>query len=411
MLETEQRRLNDSLRVAKKRLKAQGSFNPQFWSRAAEVEGILLERIKVERKISLRDFSGPEAEWQKTEEAKMLFEQIRAHEVTTAACNKRIEQLEPRASWGRRLRASFMKLFTTSKMGLGIKNTGAGERDGRSQTQFRTDMIEVYGSRNPERDEYLWCPIMGKYFHKRLMTAAHLFAYMHGQDTMGAIFGVTKTPELFSPRNGLMMASFIEDVFDCGKIVIVPDLPDRPKLAELLAWLGQETREYKVRILDQNWKLLGKTIELGSQMTYRELDGRRLQFKTAFRPAARYIYFHYCLQVLRRAWQENTDGTPGATIRDEMGKPFWGTPGRYLPKNMLLALVEELGHDYKDLLCGASGQKGEEGLLVEVAAKQVKARRKRLCDSGFGDDEDEDYESDEEGDGGESDSESTSNQD
>ncbi|PYI07756.1 hypothetical protein BO78DRAFT_385690 [Aspergillus sclerotiicarbonarius CBS 121057] len=131
-------------------------------------------------------------------------------------------------------------------------------------------------------------------------------------------------------------------------------------------------------------------------MTYRDLDGRRLQFNTSFRPAARYLYFHYCLQALRRAWQENTDGTPGATIRDEMGKPFWGTPGRYLPKNMSLALVEELRHDYKDLLRGASRKTGKQSLLVEVAAKQVGARRKQLRDSVFGDDEDEDYESEEE---------------
>jgi hypothetical protein len=31
---------------------------------------------------------------------------------------------------------------------------------------------------------------------------------------------------------------------------------------------------------------------------------------------------------------------------------FMGTRGRYLPHNMLLAFVEELGHDYDELLEG-----------------------------------------------------------
>jgi hypothetical protein len=44
------------------------------------------------------------------------------------------------------LKPSFMKLFTTSKMGLGIKNTGAGKRDGWLQTEFKREMLRDYGS-------------------------------------------------------------------------------------------------------------------------------------------------------------------------------------------------------------------------------------------------------------------------
>lgn len=47
---------------------------------------------------------------------------------------------------------------------------------------------------------------------------------------------------------------------------------------------------------------------------------------------------------------------------------------RYLPKNMLLAIVEELGHEYQDLLSGAATQKGESRLLLGVNCKQVKTR-------------------------------------
>lgn len=43
-------------------------------------------------------------------------------------------------------------------------------------------------------------------------------------------------------------------------------------------------------------------------------------------------------------------------------------------KNMLLALVEELGHDYKGILEGATCSRGDSKLLIEAAAKQIHQR-------------------------------------
>lgn len=261
-----------------------------------------------------------------------------------------------------------MKLFTTSKMGLGIKNTGAGERDKKIQGDFRNKMFEVYGSRHPTED-WAWCPIISEWFPKSDTRASHLFAYMHGQDTMDAIFGKTQPPELFSPRNGLILAKYVEDVFDSGKIVIVPDLPNRLTTVELLAWLKQEPREYRTRIIDTTWDQLDRKIHPITSLRGRDLDNKRLEFLTPFRPAARYLYFHYCMQVLRRNWQQNSDGGASHVLRNETGKPYWGTPGRYLPRNMLMAFVEELGHDYQDLLHGASCKSGDPNLLLEVASR------------------------------------------
>ncbi|PTU23482.1 hypothetical protein P175DRAFT_0556127 [Aspergillus ochraceoroseus IBT 24754] len=185
---------------------------------------------------------------------------------------------------------------------------------------------------------------------------------------MDAIFGKTRTPELFSARNGLLISQqHLEEIFDCGKIVIVSDLPERPETSQLLKFLTD------------------------LPLRYGDLDNRRLHFRTQYRPAARYLYFHYCLQILRRAWQENASKKTAPYLKDEKGKPFWGTPGMYFPKNMLLALVEELGHGYCDLLEGASSQKGDNSLLLEVASQQVK-RRRPLKASGLGtcDDSDDD---------------------
>ncbi|KAL2223429.1 hypothetical protein M432DRAFT_587350 [Thermoascus aurantiacus ATCC 26904] len=277
-------------------------------------------------------------------------------------CEQRSHQLNDTGK-GRSLRASFMKLFTTSKMGLGIKSTGAGDRDDKMQNDFRREMIQVYGSLH-KTEGWIWCPVLGDWCHKNDTRAAHQFAYRHGQDTMDAIFGKTKTPELFSPRNGLTTPKYIEDTFDSGKLVIVPDLPNRPTSTEPRP--GSEKNPVNIRIHPH------------TPLRWRDLDNKRLEFLTAFRPAARYLYFHYRMQVLRRAWNQNPGDGASHILRDEMGNPFWGTPGRYLPRNMLMAFVEELGHNHQDLLQGASCRSGDPNLLLEVASSQVKARRHKV---------------------------------
>lgn len=104
-------------------------------------------------------------------------------------------------------------------MGLDVKSTGAGIRDGNLQTLFKNEMLKVYHPR--EREDWIWCPILGHYFPRADMKAGHLFAYMHGQDAMDAISGPTKSLELFSAHNGLFVTNAIEKYFDSGKFMIV----------------------------------------------------------------------------------------------------------------------------------------------------------------------------------------------
>lgn len=241
-----------------------------------------------------------------------------------------------------------MKLFTTSSMGLAIKGTGAGQRDTNQQSSFRADMIQAYEAKHPTK-EWVWCPILGDYTDDDDIQASHLFPYMNGQDTMDAIFGKTRPGELFSPRNGLLMCRKLERYFDAGKFVIVPDVPNVQEnvlVSTVKSWLSREPREYRVRIIDPDWEMNEQQISRWGELTYGQLEGRKLRFRSSFRPAARYLYFHYCVQMLRMCWQHSSQGKSSqaaAILRAEKGRPFWGTAGRYLPRNMLLALVEEMG--------------------------------------------------------------------
>ncbi len=82
-----------------------------------------------------------------------------------------------------------MQLFATSKMGLDVSSTGAGQRHSNKQSTFRAELIRFHDAEHPGGEDWLWCPILGTWFDADQVQATHLFPYMHGQITMDAIFG------------------------------------------------------------------------------------------------------------------------------------------------------------------------------------------------------------------------------
>lgn len=165
------------------------------------MEAISLERSEVARKISLCSFKGDEAAWKQTDEAKRILEQIHAHEHSLKIYEERVKNLEHDIDYGR-MRKSWMKLFTTSKMGMAILNTGAGKRSSTDQSRFKDELIEKYAALKPGKKKSLWCPILRTWRESCDMTDAHLFPYMHGQATMDAIFGKQNSQNSFRPEMG-----------------------------------------------------------------------------------------------------------------------------------------------------------------------------------------------------------------
>ncbi|KAJ5493551.1 hypothetical protein N7463_009638 [Penicillium fimorum] len=247
--------------------KPPGSLDQRYWAQAAKIEEISLEREEIKRKVSRGSYVGTIAPWEDTDDAKNIAEKIIAHKKAKEICERRIQQLDEERPC-RSLRTSFMKLFTTSKMGL-----------------------------------------------------------------------------------------------------------------------------------DPTWDKLNWTISSGSNLKFKDLENRRLKFRSNARPAGRYLYFNYCIQVLRSVWQRTGKAKAkeeaSKILREENGKPFWGTPGRYLPENMLRAFVEELGHGYEALLEGASRTSGDEQLLLDTATNQVKRDRESLSLDPSEDEDEGSYPSDE----------------
>ena len=81
-----------------------------------------------------------------------------------------------------------------------------------------------------------------------------------------------------------------------------------------------------------SWERIDDPI-ISGPLTWKQLDGRKPLFQSQHRPAARYLYFHYCVQVLRRAWKAGAGQRAVFSLYDEHGKPYWGTPGRYMARS------------------------------------------------------------------------------
>lgn len=335
----------------------------------------LLEKNRLQRMISVQSFekstTSSEA-WHESEEAKNFTRTDSVLTVDkklyTAQAQKLQLDPEPVTQGARRL---FMRWFTKSSAGLGAT---AGKRSSRDQDKFKADLIKASNAANPNpKSGTLWCPILGAFVDREVMKATHIFPYSHGQDLMTDIFGAEENErnELFSANNGILIHSAAEERFDKGYFVIVPSTNDE-SAEEIEAWHKSTAKRYKIRVLDRDAKMMKMFLPPSAMkdksMVWVDLDGQELQFLSSHRPRARYLYYHYCVQMLRRSYHKNEHEK---ILRDHLGKKFWGTPGPYLRKSYLLALVQEIGSD--DFLDGAENPQEtvEMDLTVLAAANDA----------------------------------------
>jgi len=158
--------------------------------------------------ISQEDFRrehGAAASWEDSETALMLFQKLKAAQLDKDLCERQHKRLKQDKDPEQTKRRTFLKLFTTSKMGLGIMDTGAGNRKA-AQQAMRQLLIEKYNAAGPDpKRNIIWCPILKIWERASCTTAAHIFNFMHGQDTMDVIFGEQEEPELMTHHNGMMI--------------------------------------------------------------------------------------------------------------------------------------------------------------------------------------------------------------
>lgn len=396
--------LNDDIKKVVKTLISHGSYNSSFWKKSKSIASMRKEVAILTRKLPLSTFRNENPalssyeSWEESAQAADLNEQIKSFELDERkfAEQERRAMLDPNAlDCDKR---GWLESFTTSTMGLGIRHTGHGKRDTTARDRFKSSLIADYQSKHPdERRDLLWCPVHHKYQPPGAVTAAHIFARQHGQKMMTSVFGTVD--ELFSSKNGLIISKDVETRFDKGLILFVPDVPNEPSLAAMSLWHNSEPKSYKVRVTNPEHPLMQLYADT-SKVPWKNLDDKKLVFKGNARPRARYLYWHYCVAILRRSWNIKSQEHG---MKDQFGRPFWGTRGRYVKKNMIESFVMELGHDYDALLEGADEDEDidvvpqeEQDLGILVANHQI-----RLSDrtkNGESDDDDDDDDGDDDDD-------------
>ncbi len=279
----------------------------------------------------------------------------------------------------------------SEKGGLGLtkQQLGGGVRDSSDQSNFRAALIQLCNSKHPTaHGNRLWCPIVGAYLDSKSLVAAHIFPYAGGQTAMTELFGRPDgKEELMAPQNGLLIDRDAEQYIANGWMTIVPDLSANATHEEVDAWTKGDVKEYKIRVLNADNPKMKELLPVGApphhtgrERHWWELDGQKLEFKSDFRPRARYLYWSFAVALLRHSYQRRH--SVHNPIEEQINKRFWGTGGPWIRRKYLRAFVEHLGHDinWENIMEAATEDEGEEadpaGLLE--ADKQLAIVRDRM---------------------------------
>ena len=105
-----------------------------------------------------------------------------------------------------------MKLFTTSKMGLGINTNPSGQCPRKKQGDLAVALKTLSNAQCPDKilgPEALWCPITGFSWLPGAMHAAHIYPSAVGAQVMHILFQ-TDEDQIFSPLNAFVMCENAE---------------------------------------------------------------------------------------------------------------------------------------------------------------------------------------------------------
>ena len=116
----------------------------RHWKTAADIAQLRARSQEVQRKISMSTFKekgGTEEEWTQTTEATESFALEQSYKLDQEICNKQAEFLISSEQSLSKAQSdqekSWFKLFITSKLALGVIETGAGRRSTSDPTRRR----------------------------------------------------------------------------------------------------------------------------------------------------------------------------------------------------------------------------------------------------------------------------------
>ncbi|KAI2463913.1 hypothetical protein F4781DRAFT_97731 [Annulohypoxylon bovei var. microspora] len=312
---------------------------------------------------------------------------------------------------------SWIKLFFGAASGFGLGAASYGPRDNAAQSKMRREMFQKYhevGIEN-EMPDHVWEPVFGAWFRSDSLHAAHLYP-SKSIEHMDLIFGKGAKDELMTAANGLFLCPDIEKLMELGYVAIVPDVRLEPDAGGDSAadmqlrreyvkdWEKTNPKEYKLIVLDNTKRLVKELRPIFVSPLYdiksvEDIHGRRLKFRTDFRPRARYMWWAYLNSIVSFSYRYKGTAGIGIDGEVELGNRYWGTRGRYVKKNQLLGFIEHVGQDISSirsssLLENALEEEGEDdkpdpSALVVMADTTIRQTSTSLRGLGVGDESDD----------------------
>ncbi|OBS25845.1 hypothetical protein FPOA_06380 [Fusarium poae] len=300
-------------------------------------------------------------------------------------------------------RDTFKRLFGTSETHMGLLSTG-----GEWGIMF-SKMLDEYCPGHINQD-LRWDPILGRWDRVIITQPAQLFPRSE-EAFMNAIFtGKGEVDEIYSPKNGLFTHTDIKEALDKGYIAIVPDIDLQPiepwrrfnldEFRKVKTWEEKPVKDYKVIVIDKQHKeVMQQSIDSfpkkKDDIRLIDLHNRKLNFRTEFRPRERYIWWMFLNAILHTHWR---DKLRAPHVQQELRKytRYWGRDGKYVKKNQLLGIADELGRDVASLVTDGLGEVDGERIsfeavhaLVEAAAVKSVKEINDLLQNGDADDSDD----------------------
>lgn len=165
-------------------------------------------------------------------------------------------------------------------------------KDAVAEKKFRNNVFKAYDA---QRGELAWCVVSGQWHNSKHVKIFDIVNHSMGEPTAQHLFGPLDNEDghLMGAKNGLPMHRVYAEAFCKRHLVLLPKGgPDDDQGSfsrwKVLFW-GEFDRPKSTA------KSTRKGLPWGSQ-----LDGRVLQFQNQFRPATRYLFLLYCMDILLR---------------------------------------------------------------------------------------------------------------
>lgn len=201
-----------------------------------------------------------------------------------------------------------------------------------AQWLFCQRVFKSYGTEDGIVD---WCVISGWQL-RTTVRGAQIVRYNLGEKCAQYLFAPLNELDghLLGVANGLPMHIRYAEALDNGRLVIIPDKVQDEDQGRKQGYISR-WKVYNLYEADAHQS--HPHMPLGS-----DLHGRALQFRNDFRPDARYLFFVFCVSVLRRQRHE-ASGWWRAYLAGGPGEAWAAASGTFLRPSTLRKLAQRIG--------------------------------------------------------------------